>query len=251
MSNPYGVLAHIYDAIGMSEFARVMTPRLIEYAQQRDWVGRRVIDLGCGTGASTRWLASHGYATTAVDTSAEMLETARRTMPTSGLSLTWEQRDIRTLGETIGQFDMALALDVLNDLNSLRDLEQTFAAVYQTLDAGKIFAFDMTTIQGLSESAAPPDQTVYDDNNLFVMTQNEFDYDRQIAGKRYHIFQRDDNLWHRLEARLTLRGYPVQAVVTLLQRTGYDVMATLTPDLAPYQVGNGSGARVIVIAVKA
>jgi hypothetical protein len=179
-----------------------------------------------------------------------MLDMARRTMPTSGLSLTWEQRDIRSLDASVGQFDMALALDVLNDLSSLRDLEQTFAAVYQLLDSDKIFAFDMTTIQGLSENAAPPQQIVYDTNDLFVMTQNHFDYDRQIAARHYHIFQSDSDVWHRLEARLTLRGYPVQAVATLLQRTGYEVIATMTPDFAAYPPGNGSAGRVLFMAAK-
>ena len=42
---------------------------------------RRVLDLGCGTGRHTAWLASAGARVTAVDFSEKMLEQARRKVP--------------------------------------------------------------------------------------------------------------------------------------------------------------------------
>jgi 2-polyprenyl-3-methyl-5-hydroxy-6-metoxy-1,4-benzoquinol methylase len=248
-NSPYPQLAPIYDRVGMSRFAEILTPRLIEYAQQQDWLGRRVIDLGCGTGVSTRWLAGHGYAITAVDQSAEMLEQARKALPSEGLSLTWQQRDIRTLDGGLGQFDLALAFDVLNELASLRELEQTFAAVMQVLEAGKLFIFDMHTIQGLTEQGAEGEQLLFEDNQLVVMTQHAYDHDRQITHSHHRIFGREGELWRRSDARRTLRGYPIQAMATLLQRTGYEVLSMLITSLETYQVGE-SAARVIFIARK-
>ena len=43
--------------------------------------GREVLDLGCGTGRHTAWLAAAGARVTAVDFSAGMLEEARRKVP--------------------------------------------------------------------------------------------------------------------------------------------------------------------------
>jgi ubiquinone/menaquinone biosynthesis C-methylase UbiE len=40
-------------------------------------VGARVVDLGCGTGISSRRFAAHGFAVTGVDPSADMLAQAR------------------------------------------------------------------------------------------------------------------------------------------------------------------------------
>ena len=248
-TTPFAQLAPIYDRVGMSRFAEVMTPRLIEYAQQQDWLGRRIIDLGCGTGVTTRWLANRGYAITAVDQSAEMLEAARKALPSEGLSLTWQQRDIRALDESLGQFDLAFAFDVMNELASLRELEQTFAAVIQILDAGKLFIFDMHTIQGLTETGEQGEQLLYEDAQLLVVIQHSFDYDRQITHSQHRIFQREGELWRRSDARRTLRGYPIQAMATLLQRTGFEVAAMLTLDLEQYHVGDSS-ARVIFIARK-
>jgi predicted TPR repeat methyltransferase len=251
ISNPYAVLVGFYETIGMHNFTQEITPLMIDYLQQQDWLGRRVIDLGCGTGAAIRWLANRGYATTGVDLSREMIDTARRSLATSGLSLNWEQMDIRQLDARIGASDLALALDVLNELPSLRDLEQTFAAVLKILEPGKMFAFDMHTIQGLSRAAIQKDFVSYDDGALTVAQTYDYDHDRQILHVRYRIFGREGDLWRRTETRRTLRGYPVQAILTLLQRTGYDVIQPLTTDLQPFDVGVANADRVLFFARKA
>jgi 2-polyprenyl-3-methyl-5-hydroxy-6-metoxy-1,4-benzoquinol methylase len=244
----YNALVPIYDTVGMAEFARATTPRLIEYLQQRDWLGRRVIDLGCGTGAAVRWLANRGYATVAVDISNEMLDVARRALPGSGLSLNWELRDIRSLDVDIGHFDLAIAFDVLNELSSIRELEQVFIAVAKILDPQKIFAFDVRTIQGLSENGSQREVIIQDDANLMVVARNEYDHDRQIHHARFKIFQRDGEIWRKNEARRTLRGYPIQAISTLVQRCGFEVIALLTNDFATYEPTITSAQRVLVVA---
>jgi SAM-dependent methyltransferase len=248
ISNPYAVLVGLYETVGMHDFSREITPRLVDYLQQQDWVGRRVLDLGCGTGASIRWLANRGYATTGVDSSREMVEAARRSLATSGLSLTWEQTDIRTLDAHIDNADLVIAFDVLNELASLRDLEQTFASVLKVIEPGKLLVFDMHTIQGLTERGRDADHVAYDDGLLTLIESYDYDHDRQVLHVRYRIFQREDEVWRRAETRRTLRGYPVQAIITLLQRTGYDVLQPLTLDFAPLEIGVMSADRVLFLA---
>jgi predicted TPR repeat methyltransferase len=248
ISNPYAVLVGFYETVGMHDFARELTPRLIDYLQQQDWVGRHVLDLGCGTGASIRWLANRGYTTTGVDSSREMVEAARRSLATSGLSLTWEQLDIRALDSRVAAVDLAIALDVLNELASLRDLEHTFAAVLQVLEPGKVFAFDMHTIQGLSERGQTTDRITYDDGALTLVESQDYDHDRQILHVRYRVFQREGEMWRRTETRRTLRGYPVQAILTLLQRTGYDVLQPIRLNFEPLDSGVVSAERVLFLA---
>lgn len=248
ISNPYGVLVGFYETAGMHNFARELTPRLIDYLQEQDWVGRRVLDLGCGTGASIRWLANRGYATIGVDSSREMVEAARRSLATSGLSLTWEHLDIRALDSHIDAIDLAIALDVLNELSSLRDLEQTFAAVLKVLEPDKIFAFDMHTIQGLTERGRNTDRVAYEDGTLTLIESHDYDHDRQILHVRYRVFQRDGDMWRRTETRRTLRGYPVQAIITLLQRTGYDVLQPLKLNFEPLDIGVANADRVLFLA---
>jgi hypothetical protein len=177
-----------------------------------------------------------------------MLEAAHRAVPADGLSLTWEQRDIRALDSMLGQFDLALALDVLNELASLRDLEQVFLAVARVLESTKLLVFDLHTIQGLSERGADIHQMIYDSEQLMVIARSEYDHDRQVLQMDYTIFQRAGDLWRRSESRRTLRGFPIQATATLLQRCGYDVMTIMTTDFALYEPGMTPAARVFFVA---
>jgi SAM-dependent methyltransferase len=250
ISSPYAVLAPIYDAIGMSRFAESIISSLTQYAQQQDWVGRRVIDLGCGTGAATRWLANHGYAITAVDKSPEMLDAARRALPSSGLSLTWELRDMRALDESIGSFDLALALDVFNELSSLNDLEQAFKVVLRLLEPGKLFLFDMHTIRGYVQQGIDELELVHEDNRLLTLAEHRYDYDRQICQTKYRLFQRDGDTWRRSEATRTLRAYPIQAMASLLQRVGFDSITMLTQEFNPLPAGEHGESRVLFYARK-
>ncbi|MCC6613724.1 MAG: class I SAM-dependent methyltransferase [Anaerolineae bacterium] len=250
MTNYYNLLAPIYERIGLADFALDITPRLIQFAQQSDWTGRSIADLGAGTGASTRWLANRGYVTTAIDQSEEMLATARRMLPSDGLSVSYEQRDIRELGSYPGSFDMALALDVMNEFSSLREVEQVFQAVAGLLDSRKWFVFDMRTIQGMSADGEDPERIIFEDPNLLVLTRTAYDYDRQISDVAYVAFHRDGEYWRRFDCVRTLRGYPIQALATLLQRTGFTVKAMLTPALTAYEPGVTHSDRMLIIAIK-
>lgn len=251
MPGDYTVLAPIYDTIGMSAYAQRMTPRLMDYAQHIDWLGRRILVLGCGTGAAIEYLSQYPYAMIGVDNAPEMLEIARQKLSAPGLNLKWHLLDIRELAGQINTVDLVLAVNVLNEVNSLRDLEVTFSGVHKVLDTGKLFLFDMATVQGLTEDGIAGSQLVYNDpDKLTVMATNEYDYERQMHTRQYYIFRRQGNLWERSEARRILRAFPAQALASLLQRAGFNVKAILNESLETYEPGVSRSARVIFVAEK-
>ena len=249
MPGDYAVLAPIYDQIGMGEFARQITPRLIDYAQHIDWLGRRIVVLGCGTGSSIAYLSEYPYSLLAVDNSPDMLEAAKQRLDTPGLNLKWFQQDMRELGNNMGAADLVLALNVMNELNSLRDLEAVFGSVQRILEPTKLFMFDMFTVQGLSEDGSKGNGMVYDDTKgLTVFGSNEYDYERQMHTRQLLIFQRSGDLWRRSEAKLILRAFPVQAVASLLQRSGFSIKTLLNTGLETYEPGVSRAPRVIFVA---
>lgn len=251
MPGDYAVLAPIYDDIGMAEFVRRITPRLIDYAQHIDWLGRRIAVLGCGTGGGIEYLSQYPYTLIGVDNSPEMLEAARRKINDPGLSLKWQQADIRELGGQIGQVDLALALNVMNELNSLRDLETVFGNVQTSLEPGKLFLFDMLTVQGLTQDGESGDHLLHNNpQNLTVFNTNDYDYERQMQTAQYFIFRRSVDGWIRSEAKRILRAFPVQAVASLLQRSGFTLRTILNMNLETYDPGSSRAPRVIFVAEK-
>ena len=245
MSDDYAVLASVYDALGMGDFAENLTPRLIDYAHRSDWAGRRIVDLGCGTGASVRWFANHGYNITGIDLSPAMLRVAQQSITGSGIAFQLMEGDIRALSD-LHDIDFVLALDVLNELNSLRDLETVFASVARILAPGKLLVFDLHTIEGLAQR--DPVSVVADSDDLAVTLSSRFDYDRQAVNGSYIIFHRNGNAWQRYRAARTLRGFPVQVVTALLQRTGFGIMALLNTRLETLDPTAIREPRVIIFA---
>ena len=91
--------------------------------------GRDVLDLGCGTGRHTAWLAEAGARVTAVDFSAGMLERARERVPASDVRfIAHDLHDPLPFGNA--SFDAMVSGLVLEHL---RDLRRFFLEAHRVL----------------------------------------------------------------------------------------------------------------------
>jgi hypothetical protein len=136
-------------------------------------------------------------------------------------------------------------------MDALRDLEAVFKGAHRALGSNKLFIFDMYTIEGLTQAGQSSDTIIHDDkSSLTVFVHNEYDYERQMQTRHYTIFQSDGEGWQRREATRILRAFPVQAVATLLQRSGYGIMAVLNLNFETFEPGVSRAPRVIFIAEK-
>jgi SAM-dependent methyltransferase len=246
MPGDYSILANIHDEIHLGAFAQHMTSRLVDYAQRNQWMGRQIVDLGCGTGISLHWLSQHGYIVTGVDESPEMLQIAQAKL--QGLNVRLLESSIRNV-DNIKDVDMALCLDTLHELNNLRDLEEVFQHVHAMLKQEKLFIFDIYTIEGLAQRHQQGDALEYNNNDLTIFTRNNFDYERQVQRREYIIFHRDGEIWHKQDTFRVLRAYPIQGITALVKRSGFEVLHVLNADLSIHNPGDHT-SRVIIMAQK-
>jgi len=94
-----------------------------------DVTGLTVLDLGCGTGRHTQWLASRGGIVTGVDFSEEMLAKARRKGKTEAARFVMHDLH-ESLPFKPGEFDLVVSGLVLEHL---RDLNEFFVNIYRVL----------------------------------------------------------------------------------------------------------------------
>lgn len=252
MSSDYSILAPIYDRIGLSEYALRVTPRVINYAQVNDWLGRRVLDLGCGTGGATLWFTGHGYFAYSLDNTPEMLDELRASLGTMAPNANVIEGDLLALDqvENVDGIDMAFSLGAMNTLDSLRDLETAFKGVSGVIASGKFFTFDMHTIEGLTNSGQKSDEMIYDQRDLVVFRRNTYDYDRQISTQTYHVFREIAGSWERSQATIRRRAYPIQAVATLLRRQGFELVGLVDEDMNTVDLASPRVSRVIYVSKK-
>jgi ubiquinone/menaquinone biosynthesis C-methylase UbiE len=255
---PYSTLAEVYNQAGLADYAQQHTLRYVQYALSLNWAGRRVLDIGCGTGVSTWLLAQQGFRVAGVDNSAEMLAQAQQppeALTVAELGLTppeFAQGDMRQLQSPLGSVDLALAVGaVINAIPSLRELEQVFGHINRVLEPEKLFIFDVRTIRGLAHDLGDGDTVTYDNrHNLAVMIRNQFSYETLSSTRHYIIFSQQGLKWSRSDEVHIERGYPTQAVVAMLQRTGFVVLATLSPDMEPFDAQQDTHGRAVFVAQK-
>lgn len=251
---PYERLATVYNQAGLAEHARQQTLRYLRLAQAIDWAGRRVLDLGCGTGVSSWLLAEQGLRVFAIDSSAAMLAEAQA-YPLDPNSAVYDapsfiQMDVRRLEAPAGPVDLVLAVGgVFNAIASLRELEGVFTRVFKCLEPGKLFIFDLRTLWGLA-SYLSGDRVLFDnEHNLMLVARSRFSHELQRSTVRFTIFARSESLtWERADEVHLLRGYPLQAVSALLERVGFRVLGLLSEVLEPLEELEGASDWAVFIA---
>lgn len=257
---PYSALAEVYQVAGFADYARRSIRRYVAFAHAMDWAGRRVLDLGCGTGATSRYLASHGFRVVGIDNNPHMLDQARSAPPDEPDADAvidadppdYEEMDIRQLESPIGPVDLVIAAGgVLNAIHNLRELEGTLIQVHRVLSEGKLFIFDLRTLRWLASELGDGDIVYYDNGfNLMVAIRNQFSYETLSSTRHFIVYRQQGGRWQREDEIHIERGYPTQGVAAMLERSGFVIRAVLTPDMQPFDVQQDAFGRVVFVAQK-
>jgi len=115
------------------------------YRAEADGRGGRVLELGCGTGHKLIPIAADGHPSVGLDLSLDMLTEARKKADERGLSVEWQQGDMRDF-DLDDEFDLVfIAGNALLHLHEAEDIVRCFRAVRRHLAPGGRFAFDVFT----------------------------------------------------------------------------------------------------------
>lgn len=130
------VHAHRYDYEGW-------TAKLLAKAEEAGLTGKRLLDVGCGTGLSFIPMLDRGWEVTACDLSPEMLKIAREKAGDRAELLLLDMRELPKLGE----FDLAWALnEPINYMLSEEELTAALMGMRRNLAPGGVVIFDALTL---------------------------------------------------------------------------------------------------------
>jgi SAM-dependent methyltransferase len=159
----YEALAQAYDVFTAEYAHDAWLQRLELLARRHGLAGRRVLDVGCGTGSSFLPLVERGYQIVGCDISAAMLARARERAPQTPLHLA----DVRDL-PTFGEFDLVTCLDdVLNYVTEEEDLVSAFDGIRRNLGRGGLAIWDLNT--ALQYARQFESHRIVERDNLFMV----------------------------------------------------------------------------------
>ncbi|HEX7299604.1 MAG TPA: class I SAM-dependent methyltransferase [Solirubrobacteraceae bacterium] len=232
VANSYDALAPHYDAFTEHPNYGTWVRSLEALARRHGLSGRRVLDLGCGTGSSLLPLLELGYEVVGCDVSPGMLKHAASKLPADVPLLVADMRELPELG----LFDLIWAVnDGLNYLRDADDLRRTFLGAAGCLRSGGILLFDVNTLAAYATLFAAT--RIRESEALFmawVGSGDETPRAGQLAEARLEVFERDAlaGAWRRSTSHHRQRHHPLAEIVDALTTAGLRMLAVhgLTED---------------------
>ncbi len=140
----YEAIAPVYDDFTAHHDYELWLGNLLPKASSHGLSGRRLLDVGCGTGKSFLPMLERGWEVTACDISPSMLELARRKVGSAAQLSVADMRELPRFGE----FDLVWALDdAVNYLLSTEELGEALSGMRANLAPGGLLMFDVNTLQ--------------------------------------------------------------------------------------------------------
>ncbi len=104
-----------------------------------DWKAVRVLDIGCGGGFASEFMAEKGADVCGIDLSAKSIQTAEKHASDNGLEIDYRSGNANDLPYEDKTFDIVLCVDVLEHVP---DLEKVISEIHRVLKDGGTFLFD-------------------------------------------------------------------------------------------------------------
>ena len=208
----------------------------VPYRQWLDYIERmldkfrmepaNVLDLCCGTGTISRLIAKEkDWEVVGVDISSEMIEIARHRSEESGLGITYHVQDAAKLH--VGRkFDLVISLfDSLNYITEAPDLQNAFYRVYEHLNPGGLFIFDMNTELALASGLFNQSNLGSHRAPVHYKWQSSYNQLAKICRINMDFIYRNNGSDERIEVVHYQRAYDVIEVVEMLVNAHLQVHA--------------------------
>jgi SAM-dependent methyltransferase len=213
----YDAFAAYYDRFTAHHDYELWTSELLRLAERHGLAGRRLLDVGCGTGKSFLPYLERGWAVTACDISPAML--ARAAAKAEGRA-ELVVADARRL-PVLGSFDLVQCLDdLVNYLDGEDELTRAFAGLRSNLAPGGLLLFDANT--RLTYRTFFAQTTLLADDDLVLAWEGHGAVaDSHTARATLHAFERAaPGRWRRARSDHVQHHHDRSRVLRALGRAG-------------------------------
>lgn len=194
---------------------------IVKCLQERGVESGIVLDLGCGTGVLTEYLAGKGYDMIGVDNSYDMLDKAMQKRERSGLDILYLCQDMREF-ELYGTVAAVISIcDSVNYITDLEELINVFSLVNNYLDPGGVFLFDFNTDYKYREIIGECVIAENREEGSFIW-ENSYDEESRMNEYDLTIFKKveENGLFEKTEEVHFQRGYTFSEMKEAVEKAG-------------------------------
>lgn len=124
--------------------------------------GRRVLEIGCGTGANAVWLAQQGCQVSAFDLAPVAIERARARAAAAGVEVDLSVQDVLSAPVAGGPFDVVYDRGVFHVFDAANDRDRFAARVAEALRPGGLWLSIAGSTEGPLRETGPPRRSLRD-----------------------------------------------------------------------------------------
>jgi len=182
-----------------------------------------VVDLACGTGTMTLFLANQGFDMIGIDISMDMLAEAQQKSYEAGHNILFLAQDMRKL-DLFGTVDAVVSVcDGINYILTPEHLTTVFQRVRLFLNPGGVFIFDMNTEYKFKELLGQKSFEAKTESGAAYEWDNHYDENTKINEYRVLFYSQDNS--EESEPFIEIhrqRAYDTDNVIEMLKNTGFN-----------------------------
>ncbi len=215
MARVYDILNCDIDYGAWAEFAE----RCME--KYSDIPVKSVCEVACGTGSLAIKLAQK-YSVTACDFSEDMLTEAESKARGKGLDIRFVLQDMRSTSMFSKKDCFLCMLDGINYLTSRQDVISAFGSIYDNLNDGGIFIFDINSKYKFQNIYAD-NQYVLEDEGIYCGWQNYYNEKSRMCDFYLTFFsEQPDGSYIRSDEVQREKMYTVKQIKSYLVQAGFE-----------------------------
>ncbi len=218
--NAYTSLAESYDRLTNDVPYAEIWSFLEALLQAEGKQPETVLDLACGTGSMSILLAQKGYRVIGVDMSEEMLTVAaQKASDLEKNSPFFVCQRMERLRLPCGVDCAICCLDSLNYITEPKACRKAIARVYESLNPGGMFLFDINS----EEKLRGLDGQIFldEDEDVYCVWRAAYEENTRICYYGIDLFQRQGQHWVRSFEEHREYAYRVEELTKYLQEAGF------------------------------
>lgn len=216
----YNRFASIYDQLMMDFNYEDWFNYIEEILNKFDKSPKKVLEMACGTGNLSYYLAKERYNLTCFDLSSDMLSRAYEKLRRfKNVNLMKQNMIDFNINQS---FDCVISIcDSINYITEKKDLLKTFKNVWNHLENDGIFIFDINSYYKLKHIIGN-NTFVEDQEDVFYTWQNYYDENKHIC--EFYLtffFSEDGENFERFDEEHKEKAYKTEEIVELLKEAGF------------------------------